>query len=44
MIVECGFFSNAQEETLLSEEDYQEKAAQAICEGIRRYLGQDSDF
>ncbi|MCD8324141.1 MAG: N-acetylmuramoyl-L-alanine amidase CwlD [Clostridiales bacterium] len=44
VIVECGFLSNAREEALLSEEDYQEKAAQAICEGIRKYLGQGSDL
>ena len=37
-IVECGFLSNAQEELLLLEEDYQEKIAQGIGLGICRYL------
>ena len=38
VIVECGFLSNAQEELLLLEEDYQEKIAQGIGLGICRYL------
>ena len=38
VIVECGFLSNAQEELLLLEEDYQEKIAQGIGLGICRCL------
>lgn len=37
-IVECGFLSNVEEEKLLSTEEYQEKMADAITEGIIKYL------
>lgn len=37
VIVECGFLSNPTEEMLLTEEDYQEKVAQGIAEGILAY-------
>lgn len=40
VIVECGFLSNAQEETLLATEDYQEKVAWAVHMGIMQYLNQ----
>lgn len=40
VIVECGFLSNPEEETLLCEEEYQEKMAQGICEGIESFLYQ----
>jgi N-acetylmuramoyl-L-alanine amidase len=38
VIVECGFLSNPEEETLLKDESYQQKMALGICEGIERYL------
>lgn len=38
VIVECGFLSNPEEETLLCDENYQEKMAQGICEGIENFL------
>lgn len=38
IIVECGFLSNWAEAKLLTSEEYQEKMAEAICEGIVDYL------
>lgn len=38
VIVECGFLSNPVEEALLGEEDYQEKMAQGITQGIVEFL------
>lgn len=38
VIVECGFLSNPGEEALLGEEDYQEKMAQGITEGILQFI------
>lgn len=38
IIVECGFLSNWEEAKLLVTEEYQEKLAQAICEGIQTCL------
>lgn len=38
LIVECGFLSNPEEETLLNEETYQEKLADGIANGILAYL------
>ncbi|MCD8336116.1 MAG: N-acetylmuramoyl-L-alanine amidase [Lachnospiraceae bacterium] len=38
VIVECGFLTNPQEEALLQEETYQDRMAQAICDGILTYL------
>lgn len=38
VIVECGFLSNPSEEALLEEEDYQEKMAEGIAEGILQFL------
>lgn len=38
VIVECGFLSNPDEEALLCDENYQEKMAQGICEGIENFL------
>ena len=35
---ECGFLSNPQEAQLLIQEDYQQKVAQAVCEGVMEYL------
>lgn len=40
-IIECGFLSNPQEEVLLNADDYQQKMAEAIAEGIERYLYQE---
>ena len=39
-IIECGFLSNPQEEVLLNSDDYQQKMAEAIAEGIEVYLYQ----
>ena len=39
-IVECGFLTNPEEAALLQTEEYQEKVAQAVAEGICRYLEQ----
>lgn len=39
VIVECGFLSNPEEEAKLQQEDYQDQVAQAVFEGIVRYLG-----
>ncbi len=38
VIVECGFLTNPEEEALLQEETYQDRVAQAICNGILKYL------
>lgn len=38
VIVECGFLTNADEAALLQQEEYQNRAAQAICAGILDYL------
>lgn len=38
IIVECGFLSNPSEAALLDTEEYQDKMAHAIKEGIIRYL------
>lgn len=38
VIVECGFLSNPTEEMLLAEEDYQEKMAQGIAQGMVEYI------
>lgn len=37
-LVEVGFLSNAAERELLQQEDYQEKLAQGIADGIKAYL------
>jgi N-acetylmuramoyl-L-alanine amidase len=37
-IVECGFLSNPDEEKKLGTVEYQEKLADAICEGIKNYF------
>lgn len=38
VIVECGFLSNAKEAGLLTEENYQQQIAAAICAGVMEYL------
>ncbi len=37
VIIECGFLSNPSEEALLITDEYQNKCAMAICEGIESY-------
>lgn len=37
IIVECGFLSNPEEAELLADEEYQEKIADAVAEGIENY-------
>lgn len=37
-IVECGFLTNPSEASLLQTEEYQEKVAQAVTDGICNYL------
>jgi N-acetylmuramoyl-L-alanine amidase len=37
-IVECGFLSNAEEEKKLGMEEYQDKLASAIADGIKNYF------
>lgn len=38
VIAECGFLSNYSEAELLKNSEYQEKVAQALCDGICEYL------
>lgn len=38
VIAECGFLSNYSEAELLKNTEYQEKVAQALCDGICEYL------
>lgn len=40
IIVECGFLSNAQEAEKLTDETYQNELANAICDGIIKWLKQ----
>ena len=37
-IVECGFLTNPDEAGLLQKDDYQQKVALAIADGIEEYL------
>lgn len=41
VIVECGFLSNPEEAEKLSDEEYQQKMADAVCMGIFEYLGRN---
>jgi N-acetylmuramoyl-L-alanine amidase len=41
ILVETAFISNPQEEARLKDADYQEKMANAMLQGIRRYLAQN---
>lgn len=43
VIVECGFLSNNKEALLLVKEDYQERIAEAICEGTMEYLSGEKE-
>lgn len=38
IIVECGFLSNPKEAKQLTQEEYQDKFADAVCKGIREYI------
>lgn len=38
VIVECGFLSNWRDAKLLVNEEYQQKIAEGICEGILKYI------
>lgn len=40
IIVECGFFSNPEEEQKLQKDDYQQSIAQAVGSGIEAYLSE----
>lgn len=40
IIVECGFLSNPEEAQRLSLDEYQEKVAEAICQGILQFIRQ----
>lgn len=42
VIVECGFLSNYEEAQLLTEDEYQKKMAEAIRDGIKKYLEQNA--
>lgn len=43
IIVECGFLTNPDEATKLTQEDYQDKLAQAICEGVVKWMNGDGE-
>jgi N-acetylmuramoyl-L-alanine amidase len=38
VIVECGFLTNPDEAALLNTEEYQQKVAQAVADGIELYI------
>ncbi len=38
IIVECGFLSHPEEAELLADEDYQKKIADAVTDGVEKYL------
>ena len=44
VIVECGFLSNPEDETLLSDKAYQKRIAGAICDGIVDYYRNVNDY
>lgn len=41
VIAECGFLTNPQEAELLRKETYQQKIAEAVAEGIEKYVKTD---
>lgn len=43
IIVECGFLTNPDEAAKLTQEDYQDQLAQAICEGVVKWLSGDAE-
>lgn len=42
IIIECGFLSNPEEAELLADEEYQDKLAEAVTEGVKSYLSSKS--
>jgi N-acetylmuramoyl-L-alanine amidase len=40
VMVELAFITNPEEERILLSEEFQKKAAEAIADGVLRYLGQ----
>ena len=42
IIVECGFLSNAEDAENLCNEEYQDKVAEAICDGILKIIGKEN--
>lgn len=43
IMVECGYISNVEEEAKLKQADYQQKVAEAICEGMQDYMKQSGN-
>ena len=43
VIVECGFLTNPEEAGKLTQDDYQQQLAQAICEGIVKWLNDSTE-
>lgn len=43
IIVECGFLSNPQEEVLLKKDEYQNKIAEAITKGVKKYYSSSKE-
>ena len=43
VIVECGFLTNPEEAQKLTQDDYQQQLAQAICEGIVKWLNNSTE-
>lgn len=41
VIAECGFLSNREEAALLNTQEYQQKVAKALCDGILEYFGDE---
>ena len=40
ILIECGYISNASEESMLKRQDYQLKVVKSICEGIEKYFAE----
>jgi N-acetylmuramoyl-L-alanine amidase len=43
IMVKCGYISNTEEESKLKQSDYQQRVAEAICEGIQNYMKQSGN-
>ena len=43
IIVECGFLTNSEEAAKLTQEEYQDQIAQAICEGVVKWMSGDAE-
>lgn len=43
IIVECGFLTNPEEAEKLTQEEYQDQLAKAICEGVIKWLDKSSE-